>query len=167
MITTTPTHLILPVLVAKALLTFSPKKAQYGIGIDAGSVCATDGYSSVRFVVNPPISAEHNETLFDKAVIETAMKVAVARKEPVLSIPWQDNSDFPALHVLEASLEGMPVAAVVPIDATLFKRVEAVCKACGTLKAEFRVLGNALSISVRGEEISAGVVVMPLQGVSE
>lgn len=142
MIISRETYLELTPAVLKALLAFASydetRGSLYGIGIDKGAVCATDGHTAVRF--NNFVGDEHNGRIFPRDYCETQIKLAAAIKSPVVHLDWSkavaSGYHFPPL---DSVIPKTAKFQVKPSDMPAFNtsylaRLEVVSKACTQAK---------------------------------
>lgn len=142
MIQATETHLALTPAVCKALLAFASydetRGALCGIGIDKGAVCATDGYTAVRF--NTSVGNTYNGRIFPREYCETQVKLAAAIKSPAVHLDWSkavtSGYQFPPL---DSVIPKTPKIQIKPADMPAFNtsylsRLEVVSKACAQAK---------------------------------
>lgn len=168
----TPTHCTLPVNVAKALLGFASKdktRHQFrSIGLvkneEGTSIAACDGYSSVRFKVSKDDGGFHLR-LWSRAYVEQQTKIASAKKQDVeLEVGFfEAELKFPDLDAVHTVYK-IEFTETVKIDASYLKKMELVTKACEVSNVELVALNAPdlpLVFDVKGEELTARVVIMP------
>ena len=119
--------------VCKALLAFTSKDETRpsinAIGFNKGDICATDGYTAVRFVSNNP----RKQTLvgFSRKYADTQCKIAAAQKSSVvLAYENAPRTVFPPLDQVEAKEFKIQSSAPIGVNADYLSRLQLVCKAC-------------------------------------
>lgn len=143
MIEFTSTHLRLSQAVCKALIAFSSKDKTraniYGVGINQGNICATDGHAGVRFQkhtgTHEPYQADR---VFPLDYVNQQLKIAAVRGDAV-ELDWNNlNAQmFPPLHAVESKNRKihMPAATPVGFNAELLGRMFLVQVACSPTQA--------------------------------
>jgi len=90
------THIVIDLSVAAALLAFAGKdetRPSIGVGIDQGSVCATDGHRALAFEPVSHIANHWQGRRWSRAQLETLVKVAKATKAKELQLPLATASE--------------------------------------------------------------------------
>lgn len=138
MINFTGTHLELSRPVCKALLAFACKDKTRPrmccIGFNCGDVCATDGYTAVRFFwPTSPVVMNHNlASVFPRAYVETQLRVATATKSDIVQLEWNEqvNEQFPPLEQAERDQISWQTASTVGVSGAYLARLSLVADAC-------------------------------------
>lgn len=166
--------------VAAALLAFASKddtRPHLGIGLEQGSLCATDGHCAVMFDAatgetrdGAPAPDVHHGRVWSRAHLETAVKVARAHKRKTVDLAYVDclpDSRFP------------PIAQVMPEDRIKTKgdpigfnpayvgQLALVAKACGETGVKLTTFtGDLDPLGFRiggGEGLRAHAAIMPMR----
>lgn len=164
--------IVAPREVIKALLAFAVTKKQKdrvamnGIGIDNGSLAATNGHCAVVFSV--PVDQKYNQRIWPRDYCETQMKVAIALKKDV-ELRWESllsaSIPFPSISKV------MPEPGVSPVEpvglnADFLQKLPLACAACSTttvVVTSWKTSDAVVGMSVKGVELSAEIIAMPVR----
>lgn len=171
MITYTPSDLQITIPVAVALLAFASKddtRPHLGVGIDADSLCATDGHRLLQFAI-PGVSGTciHHGKVWSRAHVETLVKIAKATKACLITLRFADclSAPFPPCSQVVPE-RVMSARRAVGFDPALMEAMVKVAKACETKGVKLDSLAGELDpigFTASGPNMSARVVVMPMR----
>lgn len=175
MITYFDTAVVLSLDVANALIAFASKdvtRPHIGVGVDQGSLCATDGHRAVAF--EPCEDAEWCRNtqgkVWPRAHVETQVKLARAVKAKEVRLELEHaKGGFPEVWrvVPDYGMEPTGAAVGVGVDPAYLADLGKVAKACGVngvkltqLKGDRDPIGFTAA-SKAGH--TARVVIMPMR----
>lgn len=166
--------------VAKALLEFASRDKTRphlcAVGINSGDLCATDGYTALRFK-DCGIPESYTGRIFPRAYVETELKAGIARKTNVFL--YFDNLShetlkFPTLQDVEPKDRRVNSEDATGIDSTYLGRLALVAKACkgdsagkqnGVLLVSLTGALNPIGFEVGHNhgDLNAFVTIMPMR----
>ncbi len=169
----------LTIATAKALLKFaSTDKARpslASVGISQGGLAATDGFAAVQFYIDidPYTATTYDRMYFPRAYVETALKVAVARKEATLKLDHENHSlggirlhrQFPPLPEIIPLAGAISTIDHLNINAVYLALLPLVTNACETEHCSLTVanIDQPVRFDIKGRSISAVVIISPKQ----
>lgn len=165
----------LSVATTEALLEFASKdevrESICGIGIDNSMVCATDGYSAMRFRnCNPTDTqpADWNGRMFPLVVVKKALAVTKATKMSAVCLFWEDLAPTARMAPISQVVPqpGFKIEGAIGVNPKYLARLVKVAKACSTYGCNIVGLGGPLDpllFAVEGRDLQADVVIMPMR----
>lgn len=175
MITWFDTSIVVSLDVAAALVAFASKdetRLSTGIGVDNGSLCATDGHRAIAFEPDKGCVAKGpwQGRRWTRAQVETAIKVARAQKSPEIRLELEQapaQTFAPVWRVVpDYGLEIPKRTTAIGIDPALIADLGKVAKACdckGVQLTQAKSDLDPVGFHVQGPAHSARVVVMPMR----
>lgn len=174
MITWFDTSIVVSLDVAAALVAFASKdetRLSTGIGVDKGSLCATDGHRAIAFEPNATYTqGPWQGRRWTRAQVETAIKVAKAQKSPEIRLELEQapaQTFAPIWRVVpDYGLEIPKRTTAIGIDPALIADLGKVAKACdckGVQLTQAKSDLDPIGFQVQGPAHSARVVVMPMR----
>lgn len=177
MIVCTPDHIEISLPVAAALLAFASKDDTREhlccVGVDQDALCATDGHRAVQFGFATDGSSHHGKT-WSRDYVETAVKIAKARKLATLELRFADcqtttEGVFPPISRVMPDDGLRPAKEPVGVNPAYLADLEKVRKACdatGVLLSSMRGSCDPLGFTVDGTHrggVRARVAIMPMR----
>lgn len=172
MITCNSDSIELEIPVALALLAFASKDNArphlHCVGIDQGTIGATDGHRAVAFGFCSGGASTHHGKVWARDHVETLIKVAKAHKLATIALRFDACAKGVILPPLSRVMPEprMTAKRAVGFDPKLMSALELACKACGVKGAALDSLAGELDpigFTVAGPSQSARVVVMPMR----
>ena len=156
--------------VAAALAAFASKDAtrpHLGVGVSGRNLVATDGHRLVSFPLSETVSIHHGK-VWSREYVETMIKVARAIKAKSIVLAFAACLQGHKLPPTEQVMPdyGMTATESIGFMPEYVADLGKVCKACG---ADGAILSHArgaldpLGYTVRGREMTALAVVMPMR----
>lgn len=139
MIEFTETHVNVSVNVVKALLQFASKDQSrpsiYGIGINQGNLCATDGVAAIRFQKHTgTLPDDLDGRVFPREYVESKLALTIKAKSLAVHLRWDQllSLTFPPLDRVEVTNRRVKLPANSPfgVDAYNLARLVSVQRAC-------------------------------------
>jgi len=168
------THIVIDLSVAAALLAFAGKdetRPSIGVGIDQGSVCATDGHRALAFEPCPDAlwCARWQGRRWSRTHLEQQVKIAKATKAKELSL-WEGHASEP--KTFAPIWRVMPDYGVEPkrdesigVDPEYLADLGKVAKACGVKGVQLTSIRHPLDpigFKAIGAH-TASVAIMPMR----
>lgn len=166
-------RLELAVPVAVALLAFTSKdttRSHLSVGIGGNAVCATDGHTLACFEARTAAPPDRLQgKVWSRSHVETAIKVAKARKESVALSYGETLVGHQFPPVLQVMPDyGVEATGAIGVNPEYLGRMVAVAKAVGvagvrltSARGELEPL--AFKVGRRDGDLSATVVIMPMR----
>lgn len=161
------------VLVAAALLEFASKDKSYpqcSIGVQAGALCATDGFSCVVFYAAEQTDVVRRDgAVWARTAVQIAMKVAKAEKAKTIRLEYASALPDLSLPPISQVLPDYAVKAKESIgfNPEFFARLCTVTKACdapGAVLTSAKGPRDPVGFTVTGKSgLTARVAVMPMR----
>ncbi len=165
--------------VAKALLKFAStdktRPSLASIGISQGGLAATDGFAACQFYldVDPYEALTFDRHWFPRHLVETALKVAVARKNGTFTLDPNSESTtghgrtelFPPLPEIIPLAGAISTIDHLNINAAYLALLPLVTKACETEHCSLTVanIDQPVRFDIKGRNVSAVVIISPKQ----
>jgi hypothetical protein len=154
--------------VVRALLAFAATDAGEdgrtpylcGVAVESEGICASDGHTSVRFLVPQPEQqlwlGSHDKQFFARELVEARL-LAAKSQSPCIELGWHElaGSMFPELSEVEPERTPVQEGGGVLLDTLYLERLVAVGRACRRPReqgeAQLPRIPGALIVAFNGE----------------